>query len=581
MTSMNKEAEKLAQPNQPLFTEDGFVRIEHYEGVLPDRIWSQPDEVFARWAEAYASVFLPIVTFEIGTKDGGFKGKFFTRSLGKFGYPTKVAPGLEIKQYKPYVVEVQNPKQMGLYKLGVHQEPGIDDYLRCERNGGDSFSRLDIGQIVMFEDDSGEIIGQLPSGKVVLIPKWLPNKVRNQVNDGEEWIGEIREKDRFCFLIPHIKAEEWTHTEVDLEACKPVARIQKFNGIEPEPFSLQIFEPEDPEEAREVFKNLPLEKQAILARLWNIYWRDELARQEVHEAFRQEILAAQRQAWQAYKKERVSVSGEEQRRMVGMSEEIHTWQRVVVKDEGGGEFEIDTDAREPGVEAWKRYDDMKAVTAAEAYLIATNDNHFVSYLREEEGIDLNLEKLDRVRPENRCIEVGNLQAKFRNYKWRPSEEIAINEFREKGNFGIETCEIENDIVSFELVFVPRLYAREPGEKEKGVERMFYSSTYREPGLIGDDGRVYEVEYALRAGKVGFKDSFYDLPEHIRERIAEILAKKMSWLRESTLASLDGRLKKVSCKKLPKTMRVEYEPVAGDGLDLMRESEFEGVGLDAI
>jgi hypothetical protein len=578
---MRPESKIANQSEQPLITADGFVRLERFEGVLPDSIWSQPDEIFVRWAEIYASVFLPIVTFEIGTKDGGLKGKFFTRSLGKYGYPTKVADGLDIKEYVPYVVEVQNPEQKGLYKLAVHQEPGIDDYLRYKRNGGDSFSKLNIGQIQMFRDDSGEIIGKSPSGKVVLIPRWLPDKVRNQVNEGEEWIGEIREKEKFCFFIPHIKAEAWTYSEVNLGAGWPVVKIQEFNGIKPKPFSLKIFEPWDPEEVKEVFKNLPLEEQAILARLWNIYWKDELARQEVQEAFRQEVLVAQRQAWQAYKEERVFFKEKNRRRMVGMDDEVHTWQRVVVEGEGGGEFEIDIDAREPGVEAWERYKDMKAVTAAEAFLIATDDDRFVSYLREEGGIDLDLGEFDRIRPENRCIDVGRLQAVFKNYKGKSSEEIAIQEFRRDGNFGIDTCGVENDIVVFKLVFVSTLYAREPGKGEQGVERWFSSSTYRNPGIIGDDGQVYEVEYALRAGEAKYKDGYYNLPEHIRDRITEIFSRKISWLREGTRASLDGKARGVSWKKVPKKIQAEYEFSVTKDSNLIGELVFERVSSDAI
>lgn len=548
VSTMRQETEKPRQPERDILTPEGFVRLEKYDRILPEEIWSQPDEIFVRWAEAYTRVSLPIVTFEIGTKDGGLKGKLLTRSLGKFGVPAKVADGLglklhELEQYKPYVVEIQNPEeQKRLYELTVHREPDFDDYLRYKENGHESNYKPDIRQIYLFADNAGEKIGRLtsdkPVGKVVLIPRWLPDEVRNQVNDGGEWIGEVIEKDRYYFLIPHIKAEDWTCMRVLVEDGKPVVEQVKLHGIR-ERFISERVSPTMPEDISELLTELPGEQQAILARFWNIYW-------ERHKVFHQEILQAQQEAWQAYKEERVHFREANSMRMVDMKDNIHVWQPVVIEGEDGGEFNVSINDPQPAVEAWKRYDDMRAVTTAEAYLIATRDDHFVSYLREEEGLELGIQQFERALPSNEKIYVGNLGAIVINHRGKDDRNIARETFRNKDMYEVETKEIDNDVVRMQLHFAPTLYMRDPTERERAED----------VGLIGKGGKVFEVGYSLMRGDVEYRDCFYDLPEHIRDRIADILATHLVRLRESSLVSPDGKVVKVSWKRIPTEAKVE-------------------------
>ena len=551
------------------FTPDGFLRLEQFEGALPERYWNLPDESFARWANVYAEIRREFRTptllahFQKGDQ-GSLEGKLITNNFGKVGVASRIAPGLSVEEGVPYVVEVlgkdrQNKRRV--FDLSVERKATCEDVL-CFRETAEN---VRIEQLLYLDKRGGGAVGRLDDGdkkgKVVMPLK----NCKITPKDGEEWVSQIvYEEPQFLLAQPLLPVSAWSLPTVCMDDGIPEVVVDNFEGIRKTLTGVRqehAFAVGDEVSNRELLghlmRKLPEAEQAILARLWNIWVTREQQRIREEKTFVQEVRQAQRKAWEAYKEERVMYGLEEPQRVVSTDDRTYTMQPVTIVGGFVQTYDILIDHPQASVEAWRRYNkDLHAVVAAEAYQIATSDEYFISNLRAEEEIDLHLEELQASRPENTRLFVRNLEAIFRHYKGKPSREVARAEFKKQ--FRVESSEISSDIVAMKLIFAPTLYARHPGSKEKGQERLFSSETYAEPGLDGSDGKVYEVEYTLAAGEVEYRDGFYDLPEHIQARVADMLASGISRFRESVVEASGDGVEKVSWKRAARKRRVEKE-----------------------
>ena len=547
---------------QDLLTPDGLINLERFEGALPERYWQLPDEEFEQWANAYARLEvgekpkLEIVTFSVSDR-GSLQGSLIAKELSKIGVPKKIENGLTLTPNTPYLVEqlrdTRPGEREGVFELAVRGHPSMEDYAVVvnQERVRDERTSLSIGQISFFRGKDGRIVGKAQDGRFV-----IPDRESRQPNAGDEWLGRLKlsRNQRHYFFSPYAKAQTWLRYAVSTDAWDvPAVAFQFFHGIhcEEKPPTQLLNSLGSVEKLQ---RELPPSHQAILARLWNIWVTGELERESLEQEFVQEVNRAQGKAWRAYTEGHLEYDTTQAQQVVSGKGTLYTMQPVTISDGSIRTFDILTNYSQPSVEAWRRYDeDFDAVIAAEAYQIATSNEHFSGYLKEEEGIDLHLAELEASRPENSRLYIGNLQSVVRNYKGMTSRDSARAEFKERCT--VEPQTITNDILTMTLVFEPALYAH-PAD-EKGIDTMFASQTTEEPGLTGDDGRVYEVEYTLATGGVEYRDGYYDLPEHIQDRIADVLSSRISSLRVSAFKDAKG-VEKVAWKRASRKKATQQE-----------------------
>lgn len=552
-----------AMQEQPILNGEGLLELTRFEGALPKDIWALSDEQFEAWANAYARIRgdfeipVELAAFHQGNR-GSLDGKFMTKENGRLGVASKVTPGLTITEGQSYVVALRYPQdERKAVDLVVLHVPTTEEVL-CfrETNKG-----LRVEQLYFYEGEKdGKVISRiddgLEKGKVVLPDRYSPIKP----NDGEEWVTQIvRTADNYLVGRPLVPVESWSLPLVSMREGSPRVTIRHFEGIQERPLGITQeygFSPDSEDEGRnrellhDLLNKLPGAEQAILARLWNIRLSGEAERIRGDEEFVGKVRKAQRRAWEVYKENRLEYDASQAYQVVDGKEILHIMQPVTIKDGSTKTFGILPSFPQPSVEAWRRYDeDFDAVVAAEAYQLATSDERFAEYLKEEEGVDLHLEAMQHARPAISPLWVGKLErtVKVSNGDSNASQDVAKAVFHRTHQ--VETVEICDDVFSIKLVLVPVLYAREPGKKEAGLEGWYTSETYRESGLIGSDGKVYEVEYTLVSGDVELQDRFYDLSEHIRNRISVLLDSQLSRLRESTIKTSQNGVEKVSWKRV--------------------------------
>ena len=500
--------------------------------------WLSNDEWWIDWVNRYAkqeaegsTPVLPIAVFQTGRD-----GSLITHDFGKIGKIIKQPNGLEITVGTPYIVEqleqtYPGMKDKGVWKLEVVRRATEQDYLPFLQARARGEEGRCYGQVLFYNGDEGGLIGYIQIdetgdvpdsekvGKIVMIDRKLPQGIRDRVANGDSWIGEIKELDSCYLFRPHLPVEFWTKYRVRMVSGRPEVLQEKFEGLErwQGPSSTPI---DNPLMVAEYLRILPPTQQAILARLWNINWAKETKRQEEEASYEEQMGLAKIVAWEGYMRGTIGVEREsESEEESGYPSAI---QRKVIRVHGKKHterFVVDPDAS--AEDAMREYDgNWNAYTAAEWLAIMEEDQMFLEYLINQEGIRVQPGLLSGVRPKNTFIDViGLAQTEER---FRPNgnpwgrEPIAKDQFDKIFDERIE--QFENEFVKIIAQFLPCLY-----EKTTGI--------HDEVAVNGHLPDVsYHVGYLLEAADVDLKKDIQKLPEHVKERILRIVQEKLAALR---------------------------------------------------
>ena len=536
--------EHQTQSGQRFLTPRGFADVSPSAAFAGNTYlevnWLSNDEWWVGWVNRHAqqeaessTPLLPIAVFQTGRD-----GSLITRDFGKIGKIRKKPKGLEITVGTPYVVEKLEEtylgmKDRGVWKLEAVREATHEDYLphlqaRAANGEGRRFC-----EVTFYIGDRGRLIGNIrvnddgsdnwdQDGTIVRIDSDLPQEVKDRVLDGDRWIGEITEYPGSYIFKPHLPAVLWDHYRIRMDSGKPVVMQQRFNGLEAwsAPSSMPI---DNPLMVAEYLRILPPTQQAILARLWDIYWAKETKRQEEEASYEEQMGLAKIASWEGYMRGTIGVEREsESEEESGYPSAI---QRKVVRVHGKKHterFVVDPDAS--AEDAMREYDgNWNAYTAAEWLAIMEDDQTFLEYLINQEGIRVQPGLISGVRPKNTFIDVIGLARTEGRY--RPNgnpwgrEPVARDQFEFNMDYKARVEEFESDALKIVAQFSPSLYEKTTGIHDEVAVNGWLPET------------SYHFGYLLENADVDFKEDVQKLPEHVKERILRIVQGKLAELRK--------------------------------------------------
>src|SRR3989344_513969 len=535
MTEKPLPIEIEEQDRQIPITPEGFFDLSRFAGVLPENVWNLSDDEFALWAEKQANLQEgePVLLARFHRpKQGEFAGRMVTHDLGKSGVLVMDEPGATTEVHLPYVVKVVGETNQ-YSQLRLVRKPNLEDCVRYLRQREGKERRIEIQQIsfrtIVSREDESPVMGREPGGRKTFLRKNLSPEVKNSVIYSDDRVVAVEpteESRKYSFCVPIAKARVWERTSVSAVQENgtpiPVVSTERFYGIDSVYTGVKRIGWFD--SLANVLPDLSPENQAILARLWNVYRRKELDKQNKGEELKKQIAADKHEAWEAYEDGRVVVERDRRYREIGEDGEEHDFVPVLVDGE-----RYDIEPYYPDGTRTRYGGNWKAYTAAEAFAIVDSDRYFLESLSREKGIQFQPGLIADLRPDSVEIDIDQLahapQYTTNGFRWG-REPIARDHF--KRLFESKIVEFESNAVKLTLEFSPCLYEQTTvGQQDGGIE----------PVPVVE----YRVAYLLSDEIVQYDDRILCLRDHVEERVEKILNKVLSELHKPAwIPPDDGR-----------------------------------------
>lgn len=415
------------------------------------------------------------VTFKKGERG------LYSDDLNKIALIDKDVNNSEVEVGVPYLVQVirdtrPNEEHQGAIILKIVKQATSKDIIKNKE------TKIELEQLkfIQSKNNPNEVVNR-DLGRVTLIDK---NSII-KVQAGDSWIGRVEIKNKINIFKPVIKAEKWKDYSIKVSATlDDLYVIEEINfGLNVERNRIIFLTDEN---IQDILKNFNNFDASILTESLNRQKNRRTQLQIKQEEYEKAEMQAKEWAWQEYMKNNVTVENV-------LDQNKNHYYKVKVGDEWC-DVDFKTNFKNKDLIDWR---ELVPQFACE---IATNEQFFLTCLKQFEKIDIKFEDFKNLVPEKDFVveKQGDLSQQY----------CAIEQFRKLD------CQEENvdlPYVNGKLIFDPRLFSVYHFDLDFGSHKADPSGE-----------NTYRIKYGLQSEKLKYTNLINGLPESIANRVKNII-----------------------------------------------------------
>jgi hypothetical protein len=313
-----------------------------------------------------------------------------------------------------------------------------------------------------------------------------------KIQPKESWIGRVENKGKINIFKPITMAEKWKDYSILVSADTDNLYVEEVNRLGLKVEQNRIIYLTD-ENIQDVIKNFDSFDGAVLTESLNRQKNREAQAKIRQEEYKQAETKAKEWAWQEYMKNDVKVERvDDQNNYSYYKVKIDgIWHDVNFRTEVKTSTEID----------WRE------LVPRFACEIATNEQYFLERLRQFENINIKFEDFTDLVPKKDFV--------VEKQDGLSGACCAFEQFRK---MNCEEKIVDLPYVNGKLIFDPRLFAVSHFDFDYGLHKA--DSTAED---------TYRVLYGLRSEELNYTNVIKELPEHVADRIKDIIGKYVNIL----------------------------------------------------